>query len=58
MNRLIVLVLIIFFLNQCSLNEKSRLWQYKEKKLVINNDVKKIFSDEKIIMDFKIIMVQ
>ena len=49
MNRLIVLILVIFFLNQCSLNEKSRLWQDKEKKLVINNNIKKIFSDEKII---------
>jgi outer membrane protein assembly factor BamB len=48
-NRLTVLILIIFFLNQCSLNEKSRLWQDKEKKLVINNNIKKIFSDEKII---------
>ena len=49
MNRLTVLILVIFFLNQCSLNEKSRLWQDKEKKLVSNNNIKKIFSDEKII---------
>ena len=49
MNRLTVLILVIFFLNQCSLNEKSRLWQDKEKKLVNNNNIKKIFSDEKII---------
>jgi len=48
-NRLTVLILVIFFLNQCSLNEKSRLWQDKEKKLVSNNNIKKIFSDEKII---------
>jgi outer membrane protein assembly factor BamB len=48
-NRLTILVLVIFFLNQCSLNEKSRLWQDKEKKLVVNNNIKKIFSEEKII---------
>ena len=49
MNRLTVLILVIFFLNQCSINDKSRFWQDKEKKLVINNNIKKIFSDEKII---------
>ena len=33
MNRLIILILSLFFLNQCSFNEGSRLWNDKEKEL-------------------------
>jgi len=46
-NRLIILVLLIFFLNQCSFSEKSRIWKDKEKEPVVNNNIKEIFSEEK-----------
>ena len=47
MNRLIILILSLFFLNQCSFNEGSRLWNDKEKELENQTNIKKIFSEEK-----------
>jgi len=46
-NRLTILVLFIFFLNQCSFSEKSRLWKDKEKESAVNSNIKEIFSEEK-----------
>ena len=45
MNRLIILIISIFFLNQCSLNDNSSLW--KEKKIENQSSIKKLFSEDK-----------
>ena len=47
MNKLIILILSIFFLNQCSLNEDSRLWKDKQIDLKNQNNIKRIFLEEK-----------
>ncbi|MDC0454484.1 PQQ-binding-like beta-propeller repeat protein [Candidatus Pelagibacter sp.] len=47
MNRLIILILSLFLLNQCSFNEGSRLWNDKEKELENQTNIKKIFTEEK-----------
>jgi outer membrane protein assembly factor BamB len=47
-NRLIVLLLSLFFLNNCSLNENSKIWKEKEKNLE-NKNIEKVFLDKKII---------
>jgi outer membrane protein assembly factor BamB len=46
-NKLIILILSIFFLNQCSLKESSRLWNDKEEKVDTQTNIKKVFSDNK-----------
>jgi outer membrane protein assembly factor BamB len=52
-NRLIILIISIFFLNHCSFNEKSRLWKDKEKNLENQKNIKKVFSvDKKITTEF------
>ncbi|MDB3943397.1 PQQ-binding-like beta-propeller repeat protein [Candidatus Pelagibacter sp.] len=45
MNRLATIIIALFFLNQCSFNENSRIW--KEKEIENNKNIKKIFSVEK-----------
>ena len=53
MNRLILTIISIFFLSNCSLNENSRIWKDKEKKLENEKNIKKAFSNEKkIITEF------
>ena len=53
MNRLIILILSLFFLNQCSFNEGLQLWNDKEKELENQTNIKKIFTEEKkIITEF------
>ncbi|MDC1154349.1 PQQ-binding-like beta-propeller repeat protein [Candidatus Pelagibacter sp.] len=47
MNRLATIIIALFFLNQCSFNENSRIWKDKEKKIENNKNIKKIFSEEK-----------
>ena len=47
MNKLSILILLLFFLNQCSFNEGSRLWNDKEKELENQTNIKKIFTEEK-----------
>ena len=42
MNRLVVLILSLFILSQCSLNENSRIWKYTEKEIDNNKNIKKI----------------
>jgi len=46
-NRLSTIIIALFFLNQCSFNENSRIWKDKEKKIENNKNIKKIFSEEK-----------
>ena len=45
MNKLIVLITALFFLNNCSLNENSRLWKNKEKELENQKNIKKVFEE-------------
>jgi len=52
-NRIIILIIALTFLNQCSLNENSRIWKDKEKKLEAQKNIKKVFlEDKKIITEF------
>ena len=48
MNRLIVLLLSLFLLNNCSLNENSKIWKEKEKNSE-NKNIEKVFLNKKII---------
>ena len=53
MNRLIIIVISLFFLNHCSFNESSRIWKDKEKKIENQKKIKKLFAQEKkIITEF------
>lgn len=47
MNRLIVLILSIFFLNQCSFNKNSRIWEDEIKEIETKANLKNIFLKEK-----------
>jgi outer membrane protein assembly factor BamB len=52
-NRIIILIIALIFLNQCSLNENSRIWKDKEKKLEAQKNIKKVFlEDKKITTEF------
>ena len=46
MNRILILFLAIFLLNNCSFNENSRLWKDKEQPLEKKENVTKIFAEE------------
>ena len=46
MNRLIIIFLSLFILNNCSLNENSKIWKEKEKNLE-NENIEKVFLDKK-----------
>ena len=47
MNRIIILIIALFFLNHCSLSENSRIWKDKEKKLEAQKNIKKVFLEDK-----------
>ena len=47
MNRLLILIISLFFLNNCSLNENSRIWKDKEDKTTKTKNIKKILSEKK-----------
>ena len=47
MNRIIILIIALIFLNQCSLNENSRIWKDKEKKPEVQKNIKKVFLEKK-----------
>jgi outer membrane protein assembly factor BamB len=47
-NRLIILLLPLFLLNNCILNENSKIWKEKEKNLE-NKNIEKLFLEKKII---------
>ena len=49
MNRLVILLIALFFINNCSLNENSRIWKDKEKDLSNQSNVKKIFAKKKLV---------
>ncbi|MDA8608854.1 PQQ-like beta-propeller repeat protein [Candidatus Pelagibacter bacterium] len=48
MSKLIILLLSLFLLNNCSLNENSKIWKEKENNLT-NKNIEKVFLDKKII---------
>ena len=48
MNKLFIFIIVFFFLNNCSLNENSRIWKAKNKDLTQNENIKKLFVEEKI----------
>ena len=45
MNKLIVILIVLFFLNNCSFNEKSRIWNNNEKKSETDKKIIKVFSE-------------
>ena len=47
MNRLIVLILSIFFLNQCSFNKNSPIWEGEKKEIETKAHLKNVFLKEK-----------
>ena len=47
MNKLIIFLIALFFLNQCSLNEDSRIWKDKKKNLETQPNIKKVFLEDK-----------
>ncbi|WP_435097779.1 PQQ-binding-like beta-propeller repeat protein [Candidatus Pelagibacter bacterium nBUS_27] len=47
MNRLTILILSLFLLNNCSPNEESRIWKNKEKNLNNQKNIQKVFLEEK-----------
>lgn len=49
MNKIIILLIALVFINNCSLNENSRIWKDQDKIKEANN-IKKIFAEEKIIL--------
>ena len=48
MNRLLVLFVTFFLLNNCSFNENSKIWKEEEKDLSEKENVKKIFAEEEV----------
>ena len=53
MNKLITLLFALFLFNNCSFNEKSKIWNKKEKDLTTKSNIKKIFfKEEFIVKDF------
>ena len=53
MNRIIILIIALIFLNQCSFKENSRIWKDKDNKLEDQKNIKKVFlEDKKITIEF------
>ena len=52
MNRLVILIISFFLLNNCSLNENSRIWKDKEKNTTNPKNIKKIFAEKKVVTEF------
>ena len=52
MNILLIFIISLFFLNNCSLNENSRIWKNKKDNSINTKNIKKIFSEKKIITQF------
>ena len=45
MNKLIFTFIVLFFLNNCSLSENSRIWKDKENKLETDKKITKVYFD-------------
>ena len=50
MNKFIFTLIVLFFLNNCSFNENSRIWKDKENKLDTDTKITKAFSEDKVIV--------
>ena len=48
MNKLIFTFIVLFFLNNCSFNENSRIWKDKENKLETDKKITKVFAEENV----------
>ena len=48
MNRLVILLIALIFINNCSLNENSRIWKDKDKELSTQPKLKKVFEEKNI----------
>ena len=48
MNKLIFTLIVFFFLNNCSLNENSRIWKDNENKLKVDKKIEKVFLEDKV----------
>ena len=48
MNKLIFTLIVLFFLNHCSFNENSRIWNDKENKLETEKKITKVFIEEEV----------
>ena len=51
MNRLTILILALFLLNNCSLNKNSRLWQEKESETVAQKNITKLFTVTELVVE-------
>jgi hypothetical protein len=49
-NRLVILLIALIFINNCSLNENSRIWKDKDKEISTQSKLKKVFEEEKIVV--------
>ena len=47
MNKLIFTFIALFFLNNCSLNENSKIWNGNQNIINNNKNIKKVFDEEK-----------
>ena len=47
MNKLIIILIAFIFLNNCSFNEDSKIWKNKDQESSQDQNIKKIFADEK-----------
>tara|TARA_Y100000590_G_scaffold316691_1_gene358183 strand:- start:380 stop:1678 length:1299 start_codon:yes stop_codon:yes gene_type:complete len=47
-NRLIFIIIVLFFFNNCSFNENSKIWKDKENKLEIDKKTTKVFVEDKV----------
>ena len=51
MNRIIILIIVLFLINNCSLNESSKLWKDKENKVKNQKNIQKIISKDQEIVE-------
>jgi len=49
-NKLVILLIAFFFINNCSFNENSRIWKDKDKELSKKPNIKKVFEDKKTVV--------
>ena len=53
MNKLIILIIVLLAVNNCSFNKNSKIWKEKENKLENQDNLKKLFiEDKKIVSEF------
>ena len=48
MNKLIFTFIVLFFFNNCSFNENSRIWKDKKNKLQTDNKIIKVFTEDQV----------